>query len=122
MKKVLLVDDLRDFRTPPANTDLVIARTSAQGIAALSMGTAWDEIWLDHDLGQLADGSIDDVMRVVDHLSEQAFNDNPVQVGIVYVHTSNPSGARAMLAALNRFGYISQRVAPEPIFIVGAEG
>lgn len=120
MKRVLLVDDLRNFRTLAPEVDLTIARTSQQGLDILAEDAQWDEIWLDHDLGDES-GEIDDVMRVVDYLSERAFNDEPVKVGTVFVHTSNPPGSRAMLAALGRFGYTAVRVAPEPYFIVGTE-
>lgn len=118
MKRILLVDDLRIFREPDESAHLYIARTSEQALTILQREVEpWDEIWLDHDLGD-ATGEIDDVMRVVDYLSERAFNDEPVVVGVVYVHTSNPSGRANMLRALTRFGYHAQPLAAETHFYV----
>lgn len=118
MKRILLVDDLRNFRAPDESADTFIARTSRQGLDILEREVKpWDEIWLDHDLGEV-EGQLDDIMRVVDYLCERAFNDEPVAVNVVYVHTSNAPGAGNMLRSLARFGYNAQRVAPEPYFIV----
>jgi hypothetical protein len=109
MSRVLLIDDLRDFRQLPAGVELTVARTSAEALEVLGAATHWDEIWLDHDLGENEAG-VDSIMRVVDFLCEQAFNDQPVDVDRVRVHTSNPVGGQQMMLALQRYGYSVQRV------------
>ena len=116
MTRILLIDDLRNFRIVPKG-ELVIARTSAEALAILEQQNDWDEIWFDHDLGE-PDGKLDTTMRVVDFLSERAFNDNPVNVGVVYVHTSNTVGRQQILASMKRYGYRAIPVDAQPVFIV----
>lgn len=113
--KTLLIDDLRDFRESRPAT---IARTSAAALAVLEnhRDMEWDEIWLDHDLGTLPTGEVDSIMRVVDYLCERAFNDDPVVVKTIYVHTSNPAGGRQMMTSLERYGYNVRRVQAEIYF------
>lgn len=124
MTKILLIDDLRNFRFVPEGTEVVAARTSAEALAVLAdEQTHWDEIWFDHDLGEPNGADPDTTMPVVDYLSERAFFGNPVSVGKVFIHSSNPPGVRQMAASLTRFGYAPTVVAPEPIFIVdGKDG
>ena len=108
--RVLLVDDLRTFTVPRAVTT---ARTSKDAVAILEQartaGEAFDEVWLDHDLGD-ATGTNDTVMPVIDWLCEQAINGEQAPVGTLYVHTSNPVGANTMVRALTRHGYTARRV------------
>jgi hypothetical protein len=118
MTNILLIDDLRDFRVVLPGHDVTIARTSAAALAILNEKSDWDEVWLDHDLGLLADGTVDDIMVVVDYFSERAFNDNPVNTPVIYVHSSNPVGVRQMIASLNNYGYNARHQAPESVFIV----
>ena len=118
MSAILLIDDLRNFRDPSITAQTTIARTSAQALTFLEESNDWDEIWFDHDLGELTDGRVDSTMVIVDYLCEKAFNDEPVNAGIIYIHTSNPVGAQNIATSLNRYGYRTVRVAPEPIFIV----
>jgi hypothetical protein len=120
MSNILLIDDLRDFRTVLPGQYVTIARTSAAALTILEDKDTWDEIWLDHDLGELADGTVDDIMVIVDYLSERAFNDNPVNTPIIYVHSSNPVGVRQMVASLTRYGYNVRQQSPETVFIVHA--
>ena len=117
MTRILLIDDLRNFRAVDKNDELVIARTSAEALTILASQNDWDEIWFDHDLGE-PEGKLDTTMRVVDFLSEKAFNDNPVNVKIVYVHTSNIVGRQQILASLTRYGYKAIPVDAKLIFIV----
>ena len=109
MTQVLLVDDLRDFRSHPVNVTVVVARTSAQALGILAHETTWDEVWLDHDLGEV-DGEVDSIMRVVDHLCELAYTDQTVNIGLIRVHTSNPVGGETMVRTLSRYGYWVERV------------
>lgn len=112
--KILLIDDLRNFVD---NREATIARNSRDALEILSNDNDWDEIWFDHDLG-IVDGAIDSVMSVVDFMSGQAFMDAPVNVGTVYVHTSNPVGAKQIMSSLTRYGYKCVRVNASDFFIV----
>lgn len=115
--RTLLIDDLRRFRDARPAT---VARTSHEALTILqaSPDAVWDEVWLDHDLGLLSSGIPDTIMVIVDYFCERAFNDNPVDVGLIKVHTSNPVGAQQMAVSLERFGYNIQRVQAEQFFIV----
>lgn len=113
-KKVLLIDDLRDFRD---NRECVIARTSLEALNILSAGELFDEIWLDHDLGEI-DGINDSTMVIVDFLSKEAFYGNPYPVKLIIVHTSNPVGKKQILASLERYGYETINVNATEYFIV----
>ena len=115
MSKILLVDDLRDFKD---NRECVIARNSSEALTILKQDKFWDEIWLDHDLGIVEEVGIDNVMRVVDYLSKQAFEGNPIEVGLIYVHTSNPVGGKQIMLSLQNFGYNCVRVNAPDFFIV----
>jgi hypothetical protein len=109
MSNILLIDDLRDFRAILPGQRVTIARTSAAALTILEDKDTW---------GELADGTVDDIMVIVDYLSERAFNDNPVNTPIIYVHSSNPVGVRQMVASLTRYGYNVRQQAPESVFIV----
>ena len=64
-----------------------------------------DELWLDHDLGG------DDTIRpVAAALEEAAFNGEPFDIGTIFIHSSNPSGAEYIMRGLLRWGYNVQRV------------
>ena len=107
--RVLLVDDLRTFTVPRSAT---LARTSASALATLkeihAARDGFDEVWLDHDLGD-ATGTNDTSMPVVDWLCEQAVHGQPVPIRVIYIHTSNQVGAQTMLRTLTRYGYTTQR-------------
>lgn len=117
MVSILLIDDLRDFKD---ERDATVARTSEEGLEALMGNVAgWDEVWFDHDLGVLDDGQVDSTMRIVDWLCEQAFNGNPTQIGVVYVHTSNPVGGTQIMRSLQNYGYNCVRVSAQEFMTVG---
>jgi hypothetical protein len=98
---VLGVDDLRSL---PIVTRL--ARTSRDGVLLLEehRDQAIDELWLDHDLG-----GDDSIMPVVALLEEAAFDGRPFQIGMVYVHSANPSGAETIVRVLRRWDYRVRR-------------
>lgn len=105
MTNILVIDDIRAFRDRrPAR----YIRTSQEALdffeTAPDQFATFDEVWLDHDLGEKT-GRIDDIMRVVDFFCERAFNDNPVNVGVFVIHTSNPVGRAQMKTSLEHFGY-----------------
>lgn len=119
----LVIDDLRSFRVEREGS-AVYARTSREGLEALdrcaSVGV--DNLWLDHDLGLLADGTPDTIMSVVDRLSLLAFNGSPYPVETVFIHTSNPVGRKNIKAALDRWGYRTVVVGDaSEVFVVGSE-
>ena len=113
-KRILLIDDLRDFRD---NRSCVVARTSQAALDILERGDSFDEIWLDHDLGKLPDGTLDTIMRVVDFFAERGFFENHYPVETIYVHTSNPVGSQQMIASLQNYGYEVRRVKAPEFFI-----
>lgn len=99
VKRVILVDDLRSFTD---GRSAEVARTSAAGRALLKAYRAErvDELWLDHDLG--AD---DTIWPVVEVLERAAFDGHPLDIGVVYVHSANPSGAAKVAQVLRRWEY-----------------
>ncbi len=101
MRRILFVDDLRDFPLPDLNADIV--RSSEAALEQLKSGKAYDEIWLDHDLG-----GDDTSMPIVYWLAERAFNGNPYPVEKVVVHTANPVGRKNIVSSLTRWGYNHQ--------------
>ncbi|MFF4182769.1 cyclic-phosphate processing receiver domain-containing protein [Streptomyces sp. NPDC001691] len=98
---VLGIDDLRAL---PGATH--IARTSREGVRLLEehRDVAIDELWLDHDLG-----GDDSIMPVVTLLEEAAFNGRPFHIGMVFVHSANPSGAATVVRSLHRWNYRVRR-------------
>ncbi|MCO5970215.1 cyclic-phosphate processing receiver domain-containing protein [Actinoallomurus soli] len=98
---ILGVDDLRAL---PGATQ--IARTSREGIRLLEehRDHRIDELWLDHDLG-----GDDSIMPIVAVLEEAAFGGRPFDIGMVFVHSANPSGAETMVRVLRRWGYRVRR-------------
>jgi len=99
VKRVILVDDLRSFID---GRNAEVARTSAAGLALLQArrDVRIDELWLDHDLGE--DDTIWPVVEVLEHA---AFEGRPLDIGAIYIHSANPSGAARMAQALRRWGY-----------------
>lgn len=93
---VLVVDDRRTFAFPAR-----YARTAAAGLSALARGQVYDEIWLDHDLGQ----SPRDIWPVVELLERLARRDARPVRGWIIVCSDNPVGAERMTLALERSGY-----------------
>lgn len=60
-----------------------------------------DELWLDHDLGDLGVPG----MKVVDFLCEQASKGRKLDIGTIYVHSMNASVNLTMRRQLERWGY-----------------
>ena len=98
---ILGIDDLRAL--PRATR---IARTSQEGVRLLEehRGRRIDELWLDHDLG-----GGDSIMPVVALLEQAAFEGRPFTIGMIYVHSANPSGAETMVRVLKRWNYQVRR-------------
>ncbi|MFD6284984.1 cyclic-phosphate processing receiver domain-containing protein [Streptomyces sp. NPDC060205] len=98
---VLGIDDLR-----PLPWTTRIARSSGEGVKLLQehRDTLIDELWLDHDLG-----GDDSILPVVTLLEEAAFNGRPFRIGMVYVHSANPTGAETVVRSLTRWNYQVRR-------------
>jgi hypothetical protein len=97
--RVILIDDLRSFVD---GRSAEVARTSAAGVDLLERchGRRVDELWLDHDLG-----GEDTIWPVVEVLERAAFDEQPFDIGVVYIHSANPPGAAKIGQALGRWGY-----------------
>jgi hypothetical protein len=100
---ILGIDDLRSL--PRATR---IARTSREGVLLLEEHREQriDELWLDHDLG-----GDDSIMPVVALLEKAAFDGRPFAVGMIFVHSANPSGAETVFRVLRRWNYRVRRAA-----------
>jgi hypothetical protein len=98
---VLGIDDLRSL---PGATR--IARTSHEAVLLLGehRDVEIDELWLDHDLG-----GDDSIMPVVALLEEAAFGGRPFRIGMIFVHSANPSGAETVVRVLRRWHYRVRR-------------
>ncbi|WP_033345000.1 cyclic-phosphate processing receiver domain-containing protein [Catenuloplanes japonicus] len=99
MPRILLVDDLRSFVDGRVAD---VARTSGEGVALLARyrHQRIDELWLDHDLG-----GEDTVWPVVEVLERAAFDSDPFDIGVIVIHSANPSGVRRMSQVLQHWGY-----------------
>jgi hypothetical protein len=97
---ILVIDDLRTFAFAA-----VYARTSREGLALLEE-RPWREVWLDHDLGHGAD-----IKPVVRLLEERGSLGQPLDVGLICVHTSDPVEGDAMVAGLGRWYQVRRMVA-----------
>lgn len=112
MRHVVVIDDLRDFRSNHVNvidqdTSITIFRNSPDALKWLNTMTKddiVDELWLDHDLGAEL-GYVDDIMPFVNLLEEKLYfgEIGQVQIRKVLIHTSNSSGRERIHAALKRF-------------------
>ena len=86
---VLVIDDQRTFRFPA-----VYARTAEEGMVRL-VERRWREVWLDHNLGRGL--TIGPVLHL---LVDAAGNGNPLPIGVICIHTSDPDEGDAMVATL----------------------
>lgn len=100
---IVLIDDLRSFKS---DTDAKVIRTAIESVEWLTGLTADDlvkQLWLDHDLGEDAQGNVTSIMDFVQALEEAAFFERAPQIEEIIVHTSNSVGGRQIIAALERF-------------------
>ncbi|SEG91389.1 hypothetical protein SAMN04489712_1292 [Thermomonospora echinospora] len=83
-----------------------IARTSREGVLLLEehRDREIDELWLDHDLG-----GDDSIMPVVAVLERAAFDGRPFRIGMIFVHSADPSGAETVVRVLKRWNYPVRR-------------
>lgn len=99
MSKILVIDDLREF-----SFKAIYARTSKEALDILYQ--EWDEIWLDHDLGEE-----DTIKPILDFIQEKSFyGDKTFDNTQFIVHSANPYGAKMMVAVLERCCYYVVRI------------
>jgi hypothetical protein len=106
---ILVVDDLRLFGDEYHECIVHYAVNSADALAFLEDETNFgmlSEIWLDHDLGQLEDGTNDEVTPVINWLEEKAHNGECNHINAIRILTNNPVGAQK-IAYLNKYFYIA---------------
>ena len=111
----LLVDDVRSFKDGrPAE----VARTAARAIEILRArrDERVAQLWLDHDLAG-RNGTDVTVMPVIEEIAVAAGRGEPYDIAVVYVHTSNPAGAVAIRAPLERVGICVVRWYNMQIFV-----
>lgn len=111
MKRVVVLDDVRNYPFDPTTEDGTTLRTSAECLIFLGFSTGVrihiDELWLDFDLGGVFGQLelVDTAMPVALFLAEQAFYGTPYPVDKIVIHTMNPIGRKAMRSLLERYGY-----------------
>lgn len=120
MNPIIVIDDLRSFKehvvAELSDARLIhYARTSHDALVTLGNfhreGLRVNQLWLDHDLG-----GDDTIMPVIAWLCMKSTEDTPLDVDLVLVHTSNPSGADAMVRSLRNYHYPTKRVLAEDYF------
>lgn len=85
---VLVIDDQRIFKVPE---NAIHATTSQEGIKLLD-SQAWDEVFLDHDLGSDSEGSGSDIVK---HIVATR-----PKVDMFVVHSMNAPAAERMVSDL----------------------
>lgn len=97
--RVLVVDDKRRVREGadwPQPTEVTYALTSREALAELDALPAFDQVWLDHDLG-----GEDTTLPVADRLARMALDNEP-RPWLIVLHTQNPVGRQRLLMQLQR--------------------
>lgn len=89
---IVLIDDERSFRLPPA-LDTLVFRTSSEALAWLDANPTAQitQLWLDHDLG-----GDDTIMPVVNAIERRIIFETPLAIDEVIIHTANPVGAQQL--------------------------
>lgn len=97
--KRLAIDDRRIFR------EAYQCLGGYEGLQKLKEGGPWDELFLDNDLGM---GELEgiDIARFLEIRAEEG---NKIEIGKVYIVTSNPVAAREIELTLSRH-YDCQRL------------
>lgn len=108
----LLVDDTRTFTDDGyAHRRAHTSQEALDVLAELHTEDLFlDELWLDDDLGAGADGAPDSTIPVLDYLSQCAATGAPYPIGVVVVHTTDPSAAATLVTGLKQYGYRVRRV------------
>ncbi len=99
VKKILWVDDLRN---PPAGLQCDIARTYYEAIDLLSK-VDYDEIYLDHDLGDTGTGSQEKTGYSVCLWLAERKNEGGHVPDHYHILTANPVGRKNMEGVIRRY-------------------
>jgi len=98
-QNILVIDDIRTF-IDTANTVFTYARTSEDGFKYLNSDYHWDEIWTDHDMGTLQDGTYDNIRGIICFLEEYHEQFEGTKIKII---SSNSVGRAYIKLALERY-------------------
>lgn len=109
----LVIDDLRVLNL---GGDVQYARTVDAALAALDQKGSWEELWLDHDLGNKT-GKEENIWPIIAAI-EQRMDYHPFYFGQIYIISSNPVGVQRMKLALDHLGYSTTILDPKP-YLVG---
>lgn len=96
--RAIVVDDLRTLAFPDGYK-VIHCRSVDDAAYQLSLDRT-DVLVLDHDLG-----SIGDVKGLIKFIEYMHFIGQPLEIGIVYIVSSNPSAHNEFPQALRRLGY-----------------
>lgn len=105
----LVIDDLRILNLPG---DVQYARTVDDALAALAEKGSWEELWLDHDLGDKT-GKEETIWPVIAEI-EQRMAYRPFYFGQIFIISSNPVGSQHMKLTLDHLGYSTTILDPKP--------
>lgn len=104
--RILVIDDEREFKFPGAEK-IVYAKSIEDAFTWIKYYQRWDQVWLDHDLG---DGI--DVITFCNMVEKTAYQGRLYNIGEFVIHSMNPVGRARMAQALNKF-YNVRFVMPE---------
>ena len=112
---IVVIDDERTL--PISDIPVFLFKNSSDGLAALkeihTSGVTIDELWLDHDLGEIDISPYwDNIMPVVYWLEELGYAGTPLKVETIFVHTANPAAAPVMMDALRPYYRVTRAVFP----------
>jgi len=89
------------------DADVTVVTTSKQALDILRDDKDWDEVWFDHDLALLPDGTEDTAYSVVLALAELVAWDalDPQQFPTCVIHTQNSVGRENLNFVLQRWNF-----------------
>lgn len=94
MKTKLFLDDIRN----PPDDSWEVVRTAKEAITVLSV-TIYDELSLDHDLGDDVNGTGYDVVKWMEEMvASEPFYQPPASI---VIHSANPVGRKNMQAGID---------------------
>jgi hypothetical protein len=106
---IVVIDDVRNPLGSESDDIYVLTyRTPEEGLKALQSfhdsPRKVNELWLDHDMGINHETGFDiTIGPVMTWLEEIAREGRPLDVGYIFVHTSNPYAAEGMVRVLSQY-------------------
>lgn len=98
---ILIIDDERTLNSVDRSVayldNIFYARTLMQARTYFYGATLWDQVYLDHDLGN------ENVREFTREIEEDAHNGILYDVRTFIIHSSNPLGREEMYQALHKF-------------------